>query len=73
MVERITAAGGQAIAVQADVSRQDQVGALFAEAKRVYGNSTFWSTMLASSNMSLWPRSHLNTFISSSISMFLAF
>lgn len=37
VVERITAAGGQAIAVQADVSRQDQVGALFAEARRVYG------------------------------------
>ena len=37
VVARIAAAGGQAIAVQADVSRHDQVEALFAEAKQAYG------------------------------------
>ena len=70
---RINAAGGQASTVQADVSKRDQVGALFTEANRFMASSTFWSTLLASSNMSLWRRSHLSTFIGSSISMFLGF
>jgi len=37
VVARIAAAGGQALAVQADVSKPDQVAKLFAETKRAYG------------------------------------
>ncbi len=37
VVERIVALGGQALAVQGDVSKLDDIAKLFAETKRVYG------------------------------------
>ncbi|HVJ09468.1 MAG TPA: glucose 1-dehydrogenase [Acidisarcina sp.] len=37
VVARIVAQGGQAITVQADVSKQDEIGRLFSETKRIYG------------------------------------
>ncbi|MGI3899951.1 MAG: SDR family NAD(P)-dependent oxidoreductase [Janthinobacterium lividum] len=37
VVETVTAAGGKAVAVQADVAKKADVERLFAEAKRVYG------------------------------------
>jgi 3-oxoacyl-[acyl-carrier protein] reductase len=37
VVQRITAKGGKAVAVQADVSKQDDVTRLFAETRKAYG------------------------------------
>ena len=37
VVERIVALGGQALAVQGDVSKPDDIAKVFAETKRVYG------------------------------------
>lgn len=37
VVDQITAAGGQAVAVQADVAREDDVERLFAETRAAYG------------------------------------
>src|SRR5436853_322476 len=37
LVKRITQNGGKAIAIQADVSKQEDIQRLFAEAKKVFG------------------------------------
>jgi 3-oxoacyl-[acyl-carrier protein] reductase len=49
---RIADAGGNAIAVQANVSEPLDVQRLFAETKKAFGKLTCWSTTLGSSRLS---------------------
>jgi len=51
VVDHIQAAGGEALAIRANVSREDEVEAMFAQMFEAWAASTFWSTTPASRRM----------------------
>lgn len=61
------AQGGLALAVQADVSKPDDIARLFAETKRVYGELDVLVNNAGILDTSLWNQSRRNISISSSI------
>ncbi len=68
VVDRITQNEGKAVAVQADVSKPEEIQRLFAEAKKPSASSTSSSTTRASTSSRRWSRSRRTIFTSSTTS-----